>query len=250
MEYTFPLAPWSYKCHCNFITIQVCTYICICIVIWGTIFVFHGVYFHLRSLGSWTHINIHECTWKYCKSANLTQNEGDFFWLPKSRFSILSQFWIFLHFPSLTSNNNLKYTQKRKKTCYVICSIKETIPQLPSLFRNYRHCQMKCAWGSPVFLQYFLYISQSGRSKWTFPVIWFSLTSDERSYIYLSIIWAETVSLKEAEYVTVKCVYSLQSRSSIQLSASNTENFFGTQITVILYNLPSWIFSITFYNYV
>lgn len=140
--------------------------------------------------------------------------------------------------------------KKRKITCYVICSIKETIPQLPSLFRNYRHCQMKCAWGSPVFLQYFLYISQSGRSKWTFPVIWFSLTSDERSYIYLSIIWAETVSLKEAEYVTVKCVYSLQSRSSIQLSASNTENFFGTQITVILYNLPSWIFSITFYNYV
>lgn len=118
LEYTFPLAPWSYKCHCNFITIQVCMYICICIVIWGTIFVFHGVYLHLRSLGSRTHINIHECTLKYCKSASLRQNEDDFFWLPKSRFSILSQFWIFLpSFPSLTSNNNvmfLSYTHTKK----------------------------------------------------------------------------------------------------------------------------------------
>jgi hypothetical protein len=56
---------------------------------------------------------------------------------------------------------------------------------------------------------------------------------------YICIIWAETVSLKEAEYVTVKHVYSLQSRTSNQLSASTTENFFGTQSTVIFDNLPS-----------
>jgi hypothetical protein len=55
---------------------------------------------------------------------------------------------------------------------------------------------------------------------------------------------------EEVQYVAAKHVYSLQLRTSIQLSASNTENFFDTQITVIFYNLLSRFFSITFYNFI
>lgn len=61
---------------------------------------------------------------------------------------------------------------------------------------------------------------------------------------------SELKESEEVQYVAAKHVYSLQLRTSIQLSASNTENFFDTQITVIFYNLLSRFFSITFYNFI
>lgn len=159
LEYAFPLASWSYKCHGNFITIQVCMHTYICTAIWGTIFVLHGDYLHLTSLGPWTHISISECTLKYCKSASLREKKGDFFWLSKSSFSFLSQFCIF--FFSFLSNPLLSiimwcssHTEERKQTCYAICHHWKHSTATFFTFNN-RVCHMKCNWGSPVILQHY-----------------------------------------------------------------------------------------------
>jgi hypothetical protein len=184
LEYAFPLASWSYKCHGNFIIIQVCMHTYICTAIWGTIFVLHGDYLHLTSLGSWTHISISECTLKYCKSASLREKKGDFFWLSKSSFSFLSQFCIFFSFLSNPLLSIImwcsSHTEERKQTCYAICHITENIPQLPSLLLIIGFVIWSATGEVLSFYNTIVYNSQPGRSKWTFPVIHFSLSSVEK----------------------------------------------------------------------